>query len=63
MDFHRELAAVAADAKRERAVAEAALGAAFAADDYPAARRHATRLRYLGRLAEEARRRSAMRAA
>ncbi|BBK36815.1 hypothetical protein STAQ_18930 [Allostella sp. ATCC 35155] len=62
-DSPEAVAAVAADARHERVSAEAALGAAFAAGDYPAARRHATRLRYLGRLAEEARRRSAMRAA
>lgn len=57
------VAAVAADARREIAGAEAALAAAFAAADHPAARRHATRLRYLARLADEARRRGTVRAA
>ncbi|WP_374444512.1 Fe-S protein assembly co-chaperone HscB [Stella sp.] len=57
------VAAVAAEAARERAAAETALGVAFAAGDYPAARRHATRLRYLARLADEARRRGTVRAA
>ncbi len=57
------VAAVADETRRESAAAGRALAAAFAAADYAAARRHATRLRYLAKLADEARRRGAARAA
>lgn len=53
-----DVAAVAERAAAERTAATAALSAAFAAADYPAARRHATRLKYLEKIAEEVRRRA-----
>ncbi len=53
-----EVAAVAEHTATERAVAMAALSAAFAAGDHPAARIQATRLKYLVKIADEARRRT-----
>ncbi|BBK31470.1 hypothetical protein STHU_21040 [Allostella humosa] len=51
--------AIVVDTREESRAAHAALAAALAEADYPAARRHATRLRYLAKIADEARRRAA----
>lgn len=52
-----EVAAIAADTREQARGATGALAAAFAVGDYPAANRHATRLRYLAKIGDEARRR------
>lgn len=52
-----EVAAIAADTREQARGATGALAAAFAVGDYPAANRHATRLRYPAKIGDEARRR------